>query len=51
LPVLSRTPSIEASQAASPIVKAGKMMWKLTTNANCRRERKTGSNPIVGSNF
>lgn len=32
-----------ASHAASPIVNAGKMMWKLTTKANCTRDSKTGS--------
>jgi hypothetical protein len=34
LPVASRAPSIEASHAANPIVKDGKMMWKLIRNAN-----------------
>src|SRR5215475_11869714 len=32
-------------QAASPIVKVGKMMWKLMTNASWGRERMTGSSP------
>jgi hypothetical protein len=47
LPVARCTPSIVASQLASPMVKAGKIMWKLTTNANCSRDRKTGSRSIV----
>src|SRR6516165_12213442 len=42
-PVASRTPSIVASQAARRIVKERKMMWKLMTNANCMRDRITGS--------
>ena len=42
----SRTPSIVASHAASPIVKAGKMMWKLMTNANWMRDRMTGSSSM-----
>src|SRR5271157_5442820 len=46
LPVASRVPSRVASQAASPIVKAGKMMWKLTTKANWMRESSTGSRSI-----
>src|ERR1700761_971479 len=46
LPVKSRAPSIVASQAASPMVKAGKMMWKLMTKPNWIRERTTGSNVI-----
>ncbi len=29
------------------MVKAGKMMWKLTTKANCKRDSKTGSNAIL----
>src|SRR5215472_2549267 len=45
-PVASRMPSIVASHAARPSVKEGKIMWKLITKANCRRERKTGSRLI-----
>jgi hypothetical protein len=36
-----------ASHAANPIVNAGKMMWKLTTNANWMRERMTGSRSMA----
>jgi hypothetical protein len=36
-----------ASQAASPMVKDGKMIWKLTRNANWTRERKVGSSSLV----
>ena len=39
LPVTSRAPSIVASHAANPSVNAGKMMWKLMTNANWIRDR------------
>jgi hypothetical protein len=40
-PVTRRAPSSVASQAASPIVKAGKTMWKLIRNANWIRERSS----------
>ena len=40
-------PSIVASHAASPMVKAGKMMWKLMTNANWIRDSMTGSSSIL----
>ena len=42
VPVASRAPSIVASQAASPMVKAGKMMWKLIENANWIRDKSSG---------
>ena len=29
------------------MVKAGKMIWKLMTKANCTRDRKTGSNSMT----
>src|SRR5215470_1483207 len=45
-PVARRAPSMVASHAAKPIVKAGKMMWKLIRNANWRRDRKTGSSSM-----
>src|SRR6266852_5704582 len=38
-----------ASHAASPIVKAGKMMWKLTTKANWMRDSRTGSSAIANA--
>src|SRR5271155_4174261 len=37
------------NQAASPIVKAGKMMWKLTTKANWIGDRMTGSSSMGAS--
>ena len=36
-----------ASHAASPIVKAGKMIWKLMTKANCTRDSRTGSSSMT----
>ena len=46
LPVAKDMPSIVASQAASPIVNAGKMMWNVMTNANWIRDSKTTSRSI-----
>ena len=43
LPVAMNMPSIVASQAANPMVNAGKMMWKVMTNANWIRDRSTTS--------
>src|SRR3569623_3020664 len=37
----SHTPSMNASHAAVPMVKAGNRMWKDITHANCRRERNS----------
>src|SRR3569623_2748258 len=37
----SHTPSMNASHAAVPMVKAGNKMWKDITHANCRRERNS----------
>ena len=39
-------PSIVASQAARPIVNAGKMMWNVMTNANWIRDSNTTSRSI-----
>ena len=46
LPVAKCTPSIVASQAASPIVNDGKMMWNEIVNANWMRESSRGSRSI-----
>src|SRR5271157_5890090 len=46
-PVNSRAPSIVASQAARPMVKGGKMMGKLMTEANWMRDRMTGSSSMI----
>jgi hypothetical protein len=35
------------SQAASPIVNDGKMMWKETVKANCSRDRTNAERSIV----
>ena len=43
LPVTRCAPSRVASQAASPIVNAGKMMWNEIVKANWMRESRTGS--------
>ena len=46
LPVARDMPSIVASQAARPIVNAGKMMWNVMTNANWIRDNNTTSRSI-----
>src|SRR3954467_3402360 len=46
-PVRSHSNSSRASQLASPMVKAGKMMWKETVNANWIRERNSASKCMV----
>jgi hypothetical protein len=40
-----------ASQAAGPMVRAGKTMWNEMTNANCTRDRNTGSRSNSASPF
>src|SRR5262245_18191895 len=45
-PVARCRPSRTAMYEASPIVNAGSRKWNATTNANCRRERKSGSTSI-----
>src|SRR5215469_11289462 len=50
-PVPSRIPSIVASHAARPIVKEGKIMWKLMTNANWIRDSNNGSRSMALSDL
>src|SRR3954468_1241227 len=45
-PVRSHSNSSRASQLARPMVKAGKMMWNETVNANWMRESRSASNSI-----
>jgi hypothetical protein len=43
LPVRRHKTSSVAINADRPMLKAGKMMWKLIVKANCSRERSRGS--------
>src|SRR5215472_14737483 len=45
-PVHRCSASRTVSQAASPIVKEGKMMWNETVNANCNRDRRSAVRSI-----
>jgi hypothetical protein len=49
--VLSHKASIIASQLASPMVRAGKIIWKEMVKANCILESKTGSKFILNGSM